>query len=247
MPLIVTGRPCSKPIVTSSAAISTDGSQNAHAHDRLDGLDAGVEVLERLGLVGGAPDVGVGGVRLLGAVAVGQAVREQPLRHLLAAAELGDEVGVEPGLVDAQRRVGQQAVPVEALDVVALERRAVAPDLDVVLEHRPHQQRAGHGPAERRGVEVGAPAGADVERAAGQRGEPLLDQRRAAVDEPRDLGAVRLRAVGHRRRCRARRTGRCRRCRCTGRRRGRASRRPRRRCRGRRRRRCRRARRRAGT
>ncbi len=28
LPLIVTGRPCSKPIVTSSAAISTDGSQN---------------------------------------------------------------------------------------------------------------------------------------------------------------------------------------------------------------------------
>ena len=28
MPLIVTGRPCAKPIVTSSVAISTDGSQN---------------------------------------------------------------------------------------------------------------------------------------------------------------------------------------------------------------------------
>lgn len=28
LPLIVTGRPCSKPIVTSSAAISTAGSQN---------------------------------------------------------------------------------------------------------------------------------------------------------------------------------------------------------------------------
>lgn len=28
MPLTVTGRPCSKPIVTSSGAISTSGSQN---------------------------------------------------------------------------------------------------------------------------------------------------------------------------------------------------------------------------
>ncbi|CAM5265076.1 hypothetical protein SVIOM74S_02247 [Streptomyces violarus] len=28
MPLIVTGRPCSKPIVTSSVAMSTSGSQN---------------------------------------------------------------------------------------------------------------------------------------------------------------------------------------------------------------------------
>src|SRR5690606_23011781 len=45
-----------------------------HTHDRLDDLDGGVEELQGLGLVGGAPDVGVGGVRLLGAVAVGQVV-----------------------------------------------------------------------------------------------------------------------------------------------------------------------------
>src|SRR3712207_6965700 len=44
---------------------------------------------------------------LLGAVPVGQAVGQQPLRHFRAAAELGDEVGVQPGLVDPQRRVGQ--------------------------------------------------------------------------------------------------------------------------------------------
>jgi len=37
----------------------------ADAHDRLDELDARVEVLELLGLVGGAPDVRVGGVGLL--------------------------------------------------------------------------------------------------------------------------------------------------------------------------------------
>ena len=158
LPLMVTGRPWSKPMVTSSVGISTDGVPEPDAHDRVDRLDAGVEVLQGLRLVRGAPDVGVGRVGLLGAVAVGQAVLEQPLRHLLAATQFGDEGGVEPRLVDAQLRVGQQAVAVEPLDVVALEGRAVAPDLHVVLEHRADQQGAGHGAAERGGVEVGPPA-----------------------------------------------------------------------------------------
>lgn len=37
-----------------------------------------------------------------------------------------------------------------------------------------------------------------MERAAGQRGQALLDQRGAAVDQARDLGTVGLRAAGHR-------------------------------------------------
>ena len=95
-------------------------------------------MLEGLRLVGGAPDVGVGGVRLLLAVAVGQVVLGEPLAHLVATTELVHEVGVEPGLVDAQLRVGEQPVAVEALDVVALEGRAVTPDVDAVLVHRAH-------------------------------------------------------------------------------------------------------------
>ena len=173
------------------------GVPELHAHDRLDGLERDVEVLEGLGLVGGAPDVGVGGVRLLLAVAVGQVVVDEPLAHLVAAAELGDEVGVEPRLVDAQVGVGEQAVAVEPLDVVALERRAVAPDVDAVLVHRADQHGAGDRAAERRGVEVGARAGADVEGAARDRGQALLDQRAAAVDRAGDLGAVLDRPVGH--------------------------------------------------
>src|SRR5690606_30404563 len=63
----------------------------------------------------------------------------------------------------------------------------------------PHQEGPGDGAAERRGVEVGTPGGADVERAAGQRGQPLLHQHRAAVDHAGELGAVRQRTTGHRR------------------------------------------------
>ena len=170
----------------------------AHAHDRLDGLERDVEVLERLGLVGGAPDVRVGRVRLLGAVAIREAVLDEPGRHLGAAAELGDEVGVQPRLVDAQPRVGEQTVAVEPLDVVALVGRAVAPDVDAVVLHRTHEQGAGHRPAERRGVEVGLAARADVECAARQRAETLLHERGLAVDQPRDLRTVLERPPGDR-------------------------------------------------
>ena len=96
-------------------------------------------------------------------------------------------VGVEPRLVDAQVRIREQAVAIEALDVVALVRAAVAPDVDVVLAHRDDEHRAGDGAAERRRVEVREPGRRDVERAGLQRSDPLGDERRAAVDEARAL------------------------------------------------------------
>ena len=122
---------------------------------------------------------------------------DEPLAHLGPAAELADEVRVEPRLVDPQRGVGEQAVAVEALDVVALERRPVAPNVHVVGLHRPHQHRAGDRAAERGGVEVRPAGRADVERTARERGEPLLDELTTAVDDARQLGAVLHRAVGH--------------------------------------------------
>ena len=122
---------------------------------------------------------------------------DEPLRHLLAPTELADEVSVEPGLVDTQLRIGQQAVAVEPLDVIALVRRAVSPDGDVVIEHRPHEQRARDGPAQRGGVEVHAIARADVEGPARDGRQALLDEQVLAVDEPRDLRAVLQGAPGH--------------------------------------------------
>ena len=161
-----------------------------HAHDRRDDVHRLGQELERLGLVCGAPDVGVGRVGLLGAVAVRQVVGDEPLAHLLAAAELVHELLVQPRLVDAQQRVDEQAVAVEPLDVVALVRRAIAPDRDVVIAHRGDEHRAGDRAAKRRGVEVRAATGADVERTALQRNEALADQLGATIDEARALGAV---------------------------------------------------------
>jgi hypothetical protein len=169
----------------------------AHAHDRLHEVHALVQALEQLRLVGRSPDVGVGRVGLLLGVAVGQPAVAEPFAHLGPAAELVDEGGVEPRLVDAQVGVDEEAVAIEALDVVALVRGAVTPHVDAVLLHGLDEERPGHGPAQRRGVEVRATTGGDVERAALERHEALVDELRAAVDEARLLGAVLAGAVGH--------------------------------------------------
>ena len=163
------------------------------AHDRAHDGKAPVEELEVLRLVGRPEDVGIRGVRLLHAHLVVEAAADEVLAHLLAPAQLVDEALVEPRLVDAQVRVGDEAVAVEALDVVALEGAAVAPDVDLVLLHGHHQHRAGDGAPEGRGVEVRDPASGNVERAALDRGDALGHELRAALDQHRLLGPVLLR------------------------------------------------------
>ena len=160
-----------------------------HAHDRIDDLDAAVELLEILGLVGRAEEVAVGRVGLFGAHLVGEAIGGHERRHFRAAAQFVDEQLVEPGLVDPQARIGQQAVAVEPLDIVALVGGAIAPDVDAVLLHGRHQHRAGHGAAERRGVEIGDAAGRDVEGAGLDGGNAFVDQLRAAIHQPGFFGA----------------------------------------------------------
>src|SRR3954466_5300611 len=159
-----------------------------HAHDRVDDLDAAVEALEILRLVRGAEQIAVGRVRLLGTHLVRKTLGGHERRHLGAAAELVDELLVEPGLVDLETRIGEQAVAVEALDVVALEGRAVAPDVDAVFLHRRDQHRAGDRTAERRGVEIGDAAGRDVEGAGLDRSDALVNGLRAAIDQHGLLG-----------------------------------------------------------
>ena len=164
------------------------------AHDRLDDRHRPVELLQLLRLVRRPPDVRVGRVRLLGRGAVRQAALEQPFAHLLASAELGHELLVEPGLVDAEGWVREQAVAEEALDVVALVGGAVPPDVDAVLAHGVHEHRPGDGTPERGRVEVGLARARDVKGAALERDEALVHELGAAVDELRRLGAVLERA-----------------------------------------------------
>ncbi len=111
-------------------------------------------------------------------------------RHFGAAAEFVDEGLVEPGFVDLQAGIGQQTIAVEALDVVALEGAAVAPDVDVVILHRRYQHGAGDCAPQRRGVEVGHAGGGDVEGTGLQSGNTLGCELRAAVDQAGLFGAV---------------------------------------------------------
>jgi hypothetical protein len=134
---------------------------------------------------------------MLDPCAVREAALEEPLAHLLPAAELLDENRVEPRLVDPEGRVGEEPVAEEPLDVVALVRRAVAPDVDAVLVHLVDEHRPGHRPPEGRRVEVRLAARGDVERPAPERDQPLVDEVRAAVDEQGFLRADLRRASGN--------------------------------------------------
>ena len=122
------------------------------------------------------PDVGIGGIRLLGTVAIGQLVLGQKSAHLGATAKFADECSVKPGLVNAQCRVGKQAISIEPLDVVALVGAAIAPDVNVVLLHCAHQQRASNCAAEGSGVEICFASGADVECTALQGNQTFVHQ-----------------------------------------------------------------------
>ncbi len=147
-------------------------------------------MFEVLGFVGGAEEVGVGGVGLFGRHLVVEAGADEELGHLLAAAEFVDEGLVEPGLVDLEVGVDEEAVAVEALDVVALEGGAVAPDVDVVFLHGGDEHGAGDGAADGRGVEVRDAGGGDVEGAGLEGGDAFADEREAGVDEAGLFGAV---------------------------------------------------------
>ena len=164
--------------------------------------------------MGSPPDVRVGRVGLFGTVAVRQVVGQEPGAHLPAAAELADERRVEPRLVDAQVRVGQQPVPVEPLDVVALERRAVpqiwtssssiARTSSVPVTARPSGVVLKRSPAAR----------ADMERPQVSAASPS-STRAARQSTSRTISAPYRLARPGPSRCRARRTARCRRCKCT--------------------------------
>ena len=164
----------------------------SHAHDGVDDGHAAVQVLQVFRLVGRAQHIGICGVGLFGRHLVAKSGLRHEGRHLSPATQFINKQLIQPGFVDLERRVGQQAVTVKTLDVIALEGAAVAPDVDVVLLHGRHQHGAGHSATDRGGVEVGEAAGGDMESATLQGGDALCGQLGAAIHQ-----ACQLRAVLH--------------------------------------------------
>ena len=154
-------------------------------------------MFEILRLVRGAEHVGVGRIGLLGRHAVAEAFLLQEGGHFSTAAEFADERDVKPGLVDLEVRIGKEAVAVEALDVVALVGRPVAPDVDAVLAHGGDEHRARDRTPERRGVEVELAARGNVEGARLNGGDAFIHELSAAIDETGLLGAVFHGAAGN--------------------------------------------------
>ena len=118
-----------------------------NAHDGFDDFDAAVEKFQIFGFMRRAEHIGIGGIGFLHRHFVVEAVGNQKFAHFVAAAEFVDKLLVEPGFVDFQRGIGQEAVAVETLDVVAFVGTAVAPNVDVVFLHGGNEHGAGNGAA----------------------------------------------------------------------------------------------------
>ena len=97
---------------------------------------------------------------------------------------------IEPRLVNFERRIGEQTVAVKALNVVALERTAITPNVDVVFFHGSHQHGARDGASNGGGVEVGDACRRNVECTALQCGNAFVGQLFAAVNEASQFGTV---------------------------------------------------------
>src|SRR3546814_12692954 len=94
---------------------------------------------------------------------------------------------VQPRLVNAKRRIHQQAVTIKTLDVVTLEGAAIAPDVDVVFLHRGDQHGAGDGAADRRGIEIGNAGSRNMEGTALQCSDAFGHQLFTTVDQTCDF------------------------------------------------------------
>ncbi|CGW22455.1 Uncharacterised protein [Salmonella enterica subsp. enterica serovar Typhi] len=108
----------------------------------------------------------------------------------MTAAQLIDKVGIQPRFVNLQLGVGQQAVTIETFNIVAFIGAAVAPDIHAVFFHCGDQHRAGHGTAQRRGIEIGQSASRIMESAALNRCDPFCNQLLAAINQAGILCAI---------------------------------------------------------
>lgn len=167
----------------------------SNSHDRFDEIHAIAQKLQILGLMGRTKHIGIRAICLLRAHSVGQLERCEVLTHFRTTTECVHELLIEPWLVDLQVRVRQDAITIETLDVISLVGAAIAEDVNAVFAHRANDGSGGHGPANRRGIEVLLAATAEMEGAALNGYQSLPRHGFPTVDQPCLDGAV---SFGHR-------------------------------------------------
>ena len=101
----------------------------------------------------------------------------------MAATEFIDKIGIQPRLINFQLSIGQQTVTIETLNIVTFVSTAVTPDIDAVFFHRGDQHGAGHGTAQRGGVEVSDASGGVMECATLNGGNPFGNQLFTAINQ----------------------------------------------------------------
>ena len=138
----------------------------------------------------GTEHIGISGIGFFHRHFVVKPVGDQVFGHFFAPAQFVDELLVQPRFVDFERGVGQQAIAVEAFDIVAFIGAAVAPDVYVVLFHGGDQRGARYGAPERGGVEIRHAAGGNMERAALDGSDALAGKLSAAVNQAGVFRAV---------------------------------------------------------
>ena len=140
-----------------------------HAHDRLNDMHPLLQKLQILRFVRRPKDIRVGGVRLFRTHLIVEATLDEILRHLRASTKFIDELLIKPRLVHLQRRIREQPIAIKTLDIVALERAAITPDVHIIFTHGRHEHRTRDRAPQGRRVEVGRTRGGDVEGATLQR------------------------------------------------------------------------------
>ena len=166
-----------------------------NTHDGLYKIHAIVEFFEQFCFVSGTPNVGVGGVCLFLAGAVGQLARGEEFTHFAASTKFIHECGVEPRLVNAQRRIDHEPIAIKALDVVSLVSRPVTPNIDVVTLHRTNKKCSCYCAAKWGGVEICFARSSDMKCTTLQCNETFANKFFAAIDETSKFCSVLFGAV----------------------------------------------------
>ncbi|MPN08654.1 hypothetical protein SDC9_155939 [bioreactor metagenome] len=108
----------------------------------------------------------------------------------MATAEFIDKIGIQPWFINLQFGVGQQTVTIETFNIVTFIGATVTPDIYAIFFHGGNQHGAGHGTAQRGGIEVGQSASGVVECTALNGSDPFGNELLTAIYQASILSTI---------------------------------------------------------